>query len=340
MYIANALHYYDAVKSGERPALLAGHSLGEYNALLAAGAFDFLTGLRLVQRRGALMSRAQEGGMGAVLGLPAARVPAVLAANDLMALDVATYNSATHTVVSGPSEQISRARRCFESAGARILLTLPVSGAFHSRYMAECARAFADVLATVTFRPLAIPVIANVTGAPYPDGDQTPAIGAMLTQQLTAPVRWADTIRYAIAQGTTRFREIGPGATLTKLVKDIATELEDESIAQRQSSLPSSPLVTSAAPSEPTLDCLTGAVVENGPTIEMELERRWFEAHRSALSAEVELLVTGGGGVAGRLAAERLARANADKVSIMHRIEAFEDALIGDDARMGEPPLV
>jgi malonyl CoA-acyl carrier protein transacylase len=221
LYVVNALHYFQAARQGERPVLMAGHSVGEYNALLAAGAFDFMTGLRLVQQRGELMSRARQGGMGAVLGLDATLVPSVLAANGLTSLDVANYNSPTQTVVSGPVADIARARVPFETAGARMFMPLPVSGAFHSRYMADFARAFADILATVKFSPLMIPVIANVTGQPYPTDDPTTTIRSMLTRQITSSVRWTDTIRYAIAHGVTQFREIGPGMTLTKLIKDI-----------------------------------------------------------------------------------------------------------------------
>jgi malonyl CoA-acyl carrier protein transacylase len=221
VYIVNALHYYKALMDGERPAMMAGHSVGEYDALLAADAFDFLTGLRLVQKRGELMSQARAGGMGAVLGLDATLVPSVLAANGLTGLDVANYNSATQTVVSGPLDDIARARVPFEKAGARMFMPLPVGGAFHSRYMADCARAFSDTLASVQFRPLTTPVIANVTGQPYPADDPTATVRSMLTAQITSSVRFTDTIRYALRQGVTRFREIGPGMTLTKLIKDI-----------------------------------------------------------------------------------------------------------------------
>src|SRR6185503_9058341 len=100
LYVVNALHYYKAVASGTRPAYLAGHSLGEYNALLAAGVFDFLTGLRLVQKRGELMSQARNGGMGAVVGLTADAVARVLEEGGLAALEVANFNTPLQTVVS------------------------------------------------------------------------------------------------------------------------------------------------------------------------------------------------------------------------------------------------
>src|SRR5712691_1654927 len=106
LYVVNALHYYKAGSQGARPAWVAGHSLGEYNALLAAGAFDFITGLRLVKKRGELMAQAKNGGMGAVIGLPAATVTKLIQDNGLSSLDVANFNSPSQTVVSGPVDDI------------------------------------------------------------------------------------------------------------------------------------------------------------------------------------------------------------------------------------------
>src|SRR5260221_5116349 len=109
LYVVNALHYYKAAGQGTHPAYLAGHSLGEYNALLAAGVFDFLTGLRLVKKRGELMSQAENGGMGAVIGLGASTIAKVIEENGLASLDVANFNTPSQTVVSGPVEDIRRA---------------------------------------------------------------------------------------------------------------------------------------------------------------------------------------------------------------------------------------
>src|ERR1041385_7233646 len=103
LYVVNALHYYKAIGQGPRPAYAAGHSLGEYNALLAAGAFDFLTGLKLVKKRGELMARAQAGGMAAIVGLDAHEIEGILRSKGLGDLDVANYNTPKQTVVSGPS---------------------------------------------------------------------------------------------------------------------------------------------------------------------------------------------------------------------------------------------
>ncbi|HEU4888434.1 MAG TPA: acyltransferase domain-containing protein, partial [Thermoanaerobaculia bacterium] len=119
LYVVNALHYYKAVADGTQPSYVAGHSLGEYNALLAAGVFDFLTGLRLVKKRGELMSQAKNGGMGAVIGLSASTIAKVIRENGLASLDVANFNTPSQTVVSGPVEDIKRAGPFFENGGAQ-----------------------------------------------------------------------------------------------------------------------------------------------------------------------------------------------------------------------------
>ena len=109
LYVVNALHYYKAASQGTRPAYVAGHSMGEYNALLAAGVFDFLTGLRLVKKRGELMSEAKNGGMGAVLGLSSTIIKNAIVEYGLQTLDVANFNTPSQTVISGPVEDIRRA---------------------------------------------------------------------------------------------------------------------------------------------------------------------------------------------------------------------------------------
>jgi malonyl CoA-acyl carrier protein transacylase len=221
LYVVNALHHYKAVSQGARPDYVAGHSLGEYNALLAAGVFDFLTGLRLVKKRGELMSQARNGGMGAVIGLPAGAVAKVVADNGLSTLDVANFNTPTQTVVSGPVEDVKRAAPFFEKAGAQMYIPLQVSAAFHSRYMADAANAFKDFLAPMTFAAPTIPVIANVTAQPYPTANPTDAVKSLLGNQITHSVQWTDSVRFLIRQGVTEFKEMGPGNVLTRMVQQI-----------------------------------------------------------------------------------------------------------------------
>lgn len=221
LFIVNALHYYKALAEGTRPQVVAGHSLGEYNALLAAGAFDLLTGLRLVQRRGALMSEARSGGMAAVIGLPANRLEAVLKEIGLSNIDVANFNSPKQTVISGDVDEIVRAESALKERGASAYMQLPVSAAFHSRYMENAARAFEDYLFGFTFYPLSLPVYANVTGQPYPSDQPTKTIRSMLITQIVKPVYWRQTIESLINHGNPNFLEIGPGKVLTRLIDQV-----------------------------------------------------------------------------------------------------------------------
>lgn len=224
LYVVNALHYYKAVSQGTKPAFLAGHSLGEYNALLAAGVFDFLTGLRLVKKRGELMAQAKNGAMGAVIGLGVSMITKVIKDNRLHSIDVANFNSPSQTVVSGPVDDIMRAGPLFEQGGARMYMPLQVSAAFHSRYMADAAQAFAEFLAPVSFNTTKVPVIANVTAQPYPAANAPESIKTMLVGQITHSVQWTKTIRYLMSQGVTQFTEVGPGNVLTKSVQQIQKE--------------------------------------------------------------------------------------------------------------------
>ena len=242
LYVVNALHHHQALATGWRPHLLAGHSLGEYNALHAGGAFDFLTGLRLVKKRGELMGQARGGGMAAVLGLAPDRIGAVLQDEGLHELDIANLNSMAQTVVSGPSDAIARAVPCFERAGARMVIPLPVSAAFHSRAMQPVADEFAAFLAGMPIQRPALPVICNVTARPYgaphaPDEapDEAPdkalnegaqadaGVRDMLVKQMVSPVRWSDSVWYLVGRvgHDADFREIGPGDVLTKLFRQI-----------------------------------------------------------------------------------------------------------------------
>jgi len=219
LYIVNALHFYKAIANGERPRFLAGHSLGEYNALHAAGAFDLLTGLRLVQKRGELMSKVKNGGMAAVVGLDASRVIQLLQENGLAALDVANYNAPLQTVISGLVGDLERAASVFTKAGAQLYMPLPVSAAFHSRYMREVAQRFEEVLKSFTFSPLHTLVVSNVTGEPYPVADPSDTVRSFLVGQITSSVQWTRSVKYMFVHGATTFKEAGPGDVLSKLVE-------------------------------------------------------------------------------------------------------------------------
>ena len=227
LYVVNALHYYKALSQGTSPAYVAGHSLGEYNALLAAGVVDFLTGLQLVKKRGELMSQAKNGGMGAVIGLNASMVAEVIRQNGLSALDVANFNTPMQTVVSGPVDQIKSAGPSFEKAGAQMYIPLQVSAAFHSRYMADAGKAFSDFLAPMSFAAPKIPVVANATAQPYPTDNASESIKTLLANQITQSVLWTQSVRYMLNQGVTQFVESGPGNVLTRMVQQIQQQKDN-----------------------------------------------------------------------------------------------------------------
>jgi len=214
LYVVNAFEYYRQHKNSH-PAYLIGHSLGEYNALLAAGAFDFETGLRLVQKRGALMAAASGGGMAAVLGLNVATLIQKLEDNRYTDIDVANYNTPTQTVIAGPQAAIDKIVKDFNDQGIRII-PLFVSAPFHSRYMKPAAAEFAAFLNDFTFFPLQIPVIANATARPYEEGQ----IAHLLSRQIGSSVQWTDTIRFLMEKGNIAHEEIG-GTILTKMINEI-----------------------------------------------------------------------------------------------------------------------
>jgi trans-AT polyketide synthase/acyltransferase/oxidoreductase domain-containing protein len=217
LFVVNALHFLDARGRSPAPALAAGHSLGEYNALWAADVFDFETGLRLVRRRAELMDQAVGGGMAAVVGLDVDAVTRVLAEHGGDALDLANLNEPTQTVLSGPRAEIERFKPIFEARGVRLYTILNVSAAFHSRYMEPARRAFAAALAEVTLHPPRIPVVANCTARPHEDGD----IARLLADQIVMPVRWAASVEAMLQRGATVFEEHGPGKVLTGMVARI-----------------------------------------------------------------------------------------------------------------------
>ncbi|MGF3023133.1 ACP S-malonyltransferase [Methylobacterium aquaticum] len=200
---------------GVAPAAAAGHSLGEYVALHAAGGFDLVTGLRLVAERGRLMGLAQGGGMAAVIGLAPRRLAEIVAAHP--ALDVANVNSYEQTVVAGPVAALEAAEAPLRAAGARAVIRLDVSAAFHSRAMRDAAAAFGRTLAEVAFAPLAFPVIGNRRAFAYRDDE----IAGELQAQITAPVRWIECIEYLLRMGLRDFQEIGPGRSMTRLIDQI-----------------------------------------------------------------------------------------------------------------------
>lgn len=216
LFVVSALMHLARRREGLAPDLVAGHSVGEFAALFAAGVFDFETGVRIVQKRGELMSRATGGGMAAVVGLSADDIRRVLDEAGHTTVDVANLNSPRQTVLSGLRDDVLACRAAFEGAGAKFI-PLEVSGAFHSRYMAPAQAEFERFVRDCSFEAPAIPVIANVTAQPY----EASRVVEMITRQITSPVRWVESMQYALQQPDPSFSEIGPGAVLTGLLKQI-----------------------------------------------------------------------------------------------------------------------
>lgn len=221
LFTVNAMAYTAAREDGmPAPIFLAGHSLGEYNALLAARSVDFSTGLALVKKRGELMDAAGNGGMAAVINLAPGLIRTLLAENGLDKVEVANLNTPVQTVISGDREQIAAAKPVFEAHGRTRCLILPVSGAFHAAPMTAAAGEFREFLSGFDVKPPEIPVVSNVTARPYPQDDPG-AVRELLCRQMTSPVRWMDSVRYMRENGAEAFREAGPGKVLTKMLTPI-----------------------------------------------------------------------------------------------------------------------
>jgi len=214
LFVVSALYYLRYIEAHPLPAQTSflGHSLGEFNALFAAGAFDYETGVQLVQKRGELMASMQSGGMYAIIGLSQQEVHAVLQQQH-PELDIANINSPMQTVIAGPLDQLELAADTLEELGASCV-ALKVSGAFHSRYMMDCKLKFSHWLDQFTFSPLQYPVIANSTASSYRDD----SIKETLVQQMVSPVRWLESINALQAEGRSAFMELGPGTILTDLL--------------------------------------------------------------------------------------------------------------------------
>ena len=213
-----------------QPAAVAGHSLGEFSALVAAGALSFDDGLRLVAKRAMAMQKCcenQPGGMAAILNLDDAVVEQVCAEIDGVVV-AANYNCPGQLVISGADEAVNEACTKLKEAGAKRALRLPVGGAFHSPLM-EAARAeLEQAIAEVEFNTPICPIYQNVDAMPHTDAE---SIKANLIAQLTAPVRWTQIAKNMIADGVEAFTELGPGNVLQGLIKKVDANAVVESIA-------------------------------------------------------------------------------------------------------------
>ena len=204
-----------------KPDMVAGHSLGEFSALTAAGALDFEDGLRLVSIRAHAMQKACEanpGTMAAILALPAEAIEAVCAEVDGIVVP-ANYNCEGQIVISGAVDAVAEASEKLKAAGAKRALILPVGGAFHSPLMQPAAEELAAGIESVEFKTPVCPVYQNVTALPTTDPAE---IKKNLLAQLTAPVRWTQSVMNMVADGAASFTESGPGKVLQGLVSKIA----------------------------------------------------------------------------------------------------------------------
>lgn len=219
-----------ATALGIRPDATAGHSLGEFSALVAAGALSFEEGLRLVAKRAEAMQKACEahpGTMAAIIGLDDALIEKVCAGIDGTVV-AANYNCPGQLVISGSVEAVNAACEQLKAAGARRALVLPVGGAFHSPLMEPARKELEQAIAEAQFHTPQCPIYQNVDALPHTDPEQ---IKHNLIAQLTAPVRWTYIVRNMIADGFTEFTELGPGTVLQGLIRKTDTSVATESKA-------------------------------------------------------------------------------------------------------------
>ena len=213
-------------EEGVSPSAAAGHSLGEYAALCAAGVFTFAETMRLVQARGAAMQQAADrhpGGMTAVFGLDRAALAAICEeAQDAGSVEVANHNSRLQVVLTGAREALQKAAELAKKKGAKLSVPLKVSGPWHSRFMAEAKERVRQALAQCTVARPSIPVISNVTADLYPNDPD--GIREALVAQMVSPVLWADSVERLIRDGHRLFVEAGPGKVLAGLMRDINRE--------------------------------------------------------------------------------------------------------------------
>ena len=215
-------------EKGLRPDVVAGHSLGEYSALVAAGALDVADAVRVVHLRGTFMQEAVapgQGSMAAILGLEAEAVFAIckeIEAETGQVVSPANLNGGGQIVIAGHAAAVDAASKRLKERGAKRAVALQVSAPFHCALMAPAAERLAAELGRITFRAPAVPVVSNVEATANQDPGR---IGELLTRQVTAPVRWEESVRELGRLGVTRAVEVGAGNVLAGLVRRIAPEM-------------------------------------------------------------------------------------------------------------------
>ena len=214
--------YRVLAEKGVQPDFVAGHSLGEFSALVASDGLDFADAVRLVRRRGEYMQSAVPEGVGAmaaILGLAPAQVAGICRqAADGQVVAAANLNSPEQTVISGHAEAVKRAVELASAGGAKRAVILPVSAPFHSSLMLPAAQRLEADLRATSFRPLRVPLVNNADAEITTSGDEA---RESLIRQVTLPVRWEESVRTLVDQGVSVFVEVGPGRVLTGLLRQI-----------------------------------------------------------------------------------------------------------------------
>jgi [acyl-carrier-protein] S-malonyltransferase len=235
--LATSIVALDALTAaGVRCEFVAGHSLGEYSALVAAGAIEFGDAVRTVRARGQFMQEAVpagEGAMAAVLGLDRALVAqACEEAKDVGPVQLANLNGPGQTVIAGATAAVKKAADLAKAKGAKRAVLLPVSAPFHSALLQPAAERLAAVLRGIRFRDLGVPLVTNVDADLLREGAR---VADTLVRQVTAPVRWEDGIRRLAKEGVTTAVEVGPGKVLSGLIRRIAPEMQVVNVEDRAS---------------------------------------------------------------------------------------------------------
>ena len=220
-------------ESGISPDYVAGHSLGEITALVAAGTLSIADAVKLVQKRATLMENCDKGAMTAVLAMPKETLEAVCkdASTDKEIVVIANLNTRDQLVISGNPEAVARAGALVKERGGKAI-PLPVGGAFHSPLMSPAAREFETALSQCTFKDANCPVVQNVDAEPKTSGD---ALKATLAKQMESPVRWVEIVERLAGLGVDTIVEIGPGKVLTGLVKKIDKNIQLINVSDAES---------------------------------------------------------------------------------------------------------
>ena len=218
LYVASYLNALAQTEDGNVPKFAAGHSVGEFASLACAGVFSFIDGLKMVAKRGEIMSQVSGGAMAAVIGMDPAKLSDLIKEEGFENIDLANFNSPGQIVISGSESEIRSSLDKIKSGGAKLVVPLKVSGAFHSRMMKEPASEFKTFLDDFSFSTPNFPVFANVSAEPYSSAKEIPEL---LVKQMYSPVLWTQTIQNMKKAGVEEFIECGPGKVLSKLLRQI-----------------------------------------------------------------------------------------------------------------------